>query len=81
LLSSQPRTRLHSQYDHGSVSRETKIAGREPLWIHPHDAAERDIHDGDVVKVFNTRGALLAGVKLERGHPARRGADVHRRLV
>jgi biotin/methionine sulfoxide reductase len=64
LLSSQPRTRLHSQYDHGSVSRETKIAGREPLWMHPHDAAERDIHDGEVVKVFNTRGALLAGVKL-----------------
>ncbi|MDU4355482.1 molybdopterin-dependent oxidoreductase [Phytobacter diazotrophicus] len=64
LLSSQPRTRLHSQYDHGSVSRETKIAGREPLWMHPYDAAERDIHDGEVVKVFNTRGALLAGVKL-----------------
>jgi biotin/methionine sulfoxide reductase len=64
LLSSQPRTRLHSQYDHGSVSRETKIAGREPLWMHPHDAAARDIHDGEVVKVFNTRGALLAGVKL-----------------
>ena len=64
LLSSQPRTRLHSQYDHGSVSRETKIAGREPLWMHPHDAAARGIHDGDIVKVFNTRGALLAGVKL-----------------
>ncbi|VTN14949.1 Dimethyl sulfoxide/trimethylamine N-oxide reductase precursor [Raoultella terrigena] len=27
LLSSQPRTRLHSQYDHGSVSRETKFRG------------------------------------------------------
>lgn len=64
MLSSQPRTRLHSQYDHGSVSRETKISGREPLWIHPHDAAARGIRDGDVVKVFNTRGALLAGVKL-----------------
>lgn len=64
LLSSQPRTCLHSQYDHGSVSRDTKISGLELLWMHPHDAAARGIRDGDVVKVFNTRGALLAGAKL-----------------
>ena len=64
LLSSQPRTRLHSQYDHGSVSRQTKINGREPLWMHPADAATRGIHEGDIVKVFNARGALLAGVHL-----------------
>lgn len=64
LLSSQPRTRLHSQYDHGSVSRETKIAGREPLWMHPQDAEKRGIGEGDIVRVFNARGALLAGVHL-----------------
>jgi len=64
LLSSQPRTRLHSQYDHGSVSRKTKIAGREPVWIHPQDAQARGINDGDVVRVFNARGALLAGARL-----------------
>ena len=64
LLSSQPRTRLHSQYDHGSVSRATKIQGREPLWMHPQDAQARDISEGSVVKVFNARGAILAGVHL-----------------
>nr|WP_318381409.1 molybdopterin-dependent oxidoreductase [uncultured Enterobacter sp.] len=64
LLSSQPRTRLHSQYDHGSVSRQTKIKGREPLWMHPDDAAARGIGEGDIVRVFNNRGALLAGVHL-----------------
>ncbi len=64
LLSSQPRTRLHSQYDHGSVSRKTKIQGREPLWMHPLDAATRSISEGSVVKVFNQRGAILAGVHL-----------------
>lgn len=64
LLSSQPRTRLHSQYDHGSVSRATKIQGREPLWMHPLDAQARDISEGSVVKVYNTRGAILAGVHL-----------------
>ena len=64
LLSSQPRTRLHSQYDQGSVSRKTKIQGREPLWMHPVDAASRGIADQSVVRVFNQRGALLAGVRL-----------------
>lgn len=64
LLSSQPRTRLHSQYDHGSVSRATKIQGREPLWMHPQDAQARGIVEGSVVKVYNARGAILAGVHL-----------------
>ncbi len=64
LLSSQPRTRLHSQYDHGSVSRSSKVQDREPLWLHPHDAAARGIIEGSVVKVFNHRGAILAGVHL-----------------
>ncbi|WP_049104850.1 molybdopterin dinucleotide binding domain-containing protein, partial [Klebsiella michiganensis] len=56
--------RLHSQYDHGSVSRATKIQGREPLWMHPQDAQARGISEGSVVKVFNARGAILAGVHL-----------------
>lgn len=64
LLSSQPRTRLHSQYDHGSVSRRTKIQDREPLWLHPIDAAARGVTEGSIVKVFNDRGAILAGVHL-----------------
>lgn len=64
LLSSQPRTRLHSQYDHGSVSRSTKIQGREPLWLHPLDAAARGVTEGSIVNVFNDRGTILAGVHL-----------------
>jgi biotin/methionine sulfoxide reductase len=64
LLSSQPRTRLHSQYDHGSLSRSSKVQGREPLWLHPQDAAKRGITEGAVVKVFNQRGEILAGVHL-----------------
>lgn len=67
LLSSQPRTRLHSQYDHGSVSRATKIQGREPLWMHPQDAQARGVTEGSVVKVHNARGAILAGVHLSDG--------------
>jgi biotin/methionine sulfoxide reductase len=48
--------------DMGPVSRESKIQGREPLRIHPADAAARGLRDGDVARVFNDRGALLAGV-------------------
>jgi len=42
--------------------RETyEVAGREPVWINPDDAKDRGIKSGNVVKVFNDRGATLAG--------------------
>ena len=62
MLSNQPRARLHSQLDCGSVSRAAKVAGREAMRMNPDDAARRGIADGDVVRVFNDRGACLAGV-------------------
>lgn len=74
LISHQPATRLHSQYDHGEVSLESKVAGREPLALHPDDAAARGIRAGDVVKVYNDRGACLAGARLDAG--LRRGVVV-----
>jgi biotin/methionine sulfoxide reductase len=61
LISNQPTLRLHSQLDNGPVSRAAKVAGREPIWINTADAAARGIADGDVVRVFNDRGACLAG--------------------
>ena len=64
LISSQPATRLHGQLDGNGVSRRSKINDREPVWIHPADAASRGIRDGDVVRLFNDRGACLAGAKL-----------------
>jgi len=64
LVSNQPRTRLHSQYDHGPLSRRSKVAGREPVRLNPNDAAERTIAEGDVVRLFNDRGACLAGAVL-----------------
>jgi biotin/methionine sulfoxide reductase len=64
LLSPQPADKLHSQYDQGSVSRAGKVADRTPLRLHPSDALARGIRNGDVVKVFNDRGACLAGALL-----------------
>ena len=70
LNSNQPVTRLHSQYDFGRTSRDAKIQGREKITIHPADAAVRNIAEGAVVRVFNDRGACLAGVTLsERVRP------------
>jgi biotin/methionine sulfoxide reductase len=60
-VSSQPRLRLHSQFDCAPVSVGGKVAGREPILIHPADAASRGIAAGDVVRVHNARGACLAG--------------------
>ncbi len=35
--------------------------------MNPADAAKRGISDGDVVRVYNDRGACLAGVALDDG--------------
>lgn len=64
LLSNQPRTRLHSQLDPAAESRASKVRGREPLKMNPADAKARGLMDGDVVRVFNDRGAFLAGIVL-----------------
>jgi biotin/methionine sulfoxide reductase len=64
LLTTQPETRLHGQMDMGRISQQSKICGREPIRINSHDAAARGIRTGDVVQVFNDRGAVLAGAIL-----------------
>ena len=28
------------------------------LWMHPEDAAKRNIHNGDMIEVFNDRGTV-----------------------
>ncbi len=61
LMSNQPATRLHSQYDNGGCAQASKVNGREPLWMHPDDAAARGIADGDIVRLFNDRGECLTG--------------------
>jgi biotin/methionine sulfoxide reductase len=67
LLANQPASRLHSQLDTGALSQGSKVSGREPIRMHPEDAAERGLADGDVVRVYNDRGACLAGVVTDAG--------------
>jgi biotin/methionine sulfoxide reductase len=66
LIANQPSTRLHSQLDVGAVSRAAKVADREAVWLHPDNASARGIQSGDVVRIFNERGACLAGAVLTR---------------
>lgn len=65
LISNQPRKRLHSQLDHGTASREAKVKDREPCRLNPDDAAARGIKQGDIVRLYNNRGACLAGAMLD----------------
>ena len=64
MISNQPATKLHSQYDFGRISQAAKIAGREPVSIHPDDARARGIADGDLVRLYNARGQCLAGARV-----------------
>ena len=62
LQSCHPDKRLHSQMCDSEEFRATyTVQGREPLYINPKDASARGIKDGDLVRVFNDRGQLLAG--------------------
>jgi biotin/methionine sulfoxide reductase len=65
ILSCQPGSKLHSQYDHGVNSLREKVQGRAPIRLNPQDAARRGIKSSDVVRVFNARGACLAGAVLD----------------
>jgi biotin/methionine sulfoxide reductase len=65
MLSDQPYTKLHSQLDHSSYSLANKVDRREPIHIHPADAAARAIEDGALVRVFNDRGTCLAAARID----------------
>ncbi|QQK74715.1 molybdopterin-dependent oxidoreductase [Salicibibacter cibarius] len=64
MISHQPRNKLHSQLDFGKFSRKDKTNGRETVTLNPTDASARGIEDGMIVRIFNDRGACLAGARL-----------------
>jgi len=66
MLSPHPTDRLHSQLNQTSLRENYAIANREPIWIHPKDAAKKGIKTGDLVRVFNARGEVLAGAHVTK---------------
>ncbi|MBD1564765.1 trimethylamine-N-oxide reductase TorA [Vibrio sp. SA48] len=70
LQSCHPDKRLHSQMCESEEYRATyAVQGREPVYINPTDAKEKGIKDGDLVRVYNDRGQLLAGAVLSDSYP------------
>jgi len=69
IVSNHPKWGVHSQHEDITWLREIptcKVRGPDgyqyhPAWIHPVDAAKRGIQHGDVVKIYNDRGAVLCG--------------------
>ena len=55
LVTCQPADRLHSQLDPAPATRANKVAGREAVLLHPDDAAERGIAQGDVCLLYTSR--------------------------
>lgn len=67
VLSAHPAHRLHSQLNYTSLREQYAVAGREPITLNTLDAKARGIADGDVVRVWNQRGQVLAGAVVSDG--------------
>ncbi len=65
IISPKPHAFLNSQY--GNAADKQKVQGRQQVFIHPADAAERGITEGDVVRVFNDRGSFQGPAAYESG--------------
>ncbi len=72
MVANPARYRIHVQGDDIMWFREIetcKVKGKdgylyEPIWIGPEDAAARGIEAGDIVKLFNDRGAILTAARI-----------------
>lgn len=64
LITSHPDKRLHSQLNNTTLRDKYAVANREPIFINRRDAISKNIKDGDIVRVYNQRGEILAGAVL-----------------
>lgn len=67
MMSVHPDGRLHSQLSQTKLRDKYAVANREPIRINPDNAKELGIKNGDLVRVFNQRGEVLAGVVVDAG--------------
>ncbi|MEM9979803.1 MAG: molybdopterin-dependent oxidoreductase, partial [Cyanobacteria bacterium P01_D01_bin.2] len=58
LMSAKPHQFINSCF--ANLPKHAKLQGGPRLIIHPEDAAQRDITDGQLVRVFNDRGTFQA---------------------
>lgn len=63
IVSPKPHAFLNSQY--GNAQDKQRIQGEQRVSLHPDDAAQRGIVTGDLVQVFNDRGAFQGPAQLD----------------
>ncbi len=65
FLTPNTKNRIHSQFNNLAMIR--AVSPRPLIAVHPADAAARGFGDGDVVEVFNERGAFSVEARLDFG--------------
>ncbi|APZ50592.1 molybdopterin-dependent oxidoreductase [Salipiger abyssi] len=65
LLTPQPARKLHGQMEGSAYVAEGKRDGLEPVRISEKAARERGIAEGDILRIFNDRGACHAWAQID----------------
>jgi anaerobic selenocysteine-containing dehydrogenase len=71
-MSPNTKNRIHSQFNNLKII--SLISGEPVVQMNPNDAAERGINDGDMVEVYNHRGAV--SIKAQLTYEVRKGCVV-----
>ncbi|MFT5835540.1 MAG: trimethylamine-N-oxide reductase (cytochrome c) [Sulfurimonas sp.] len=64
LVSPHSKYRLHSQLNNSYIRGVYEKSGREPLSLNAKEAKKRNIKEGDILRVFNDRGEILAAAHI-----------------
>ncbi len=64
VVSPHPFMRVHSQMANAECAKHLNIEGREFALVSEEDARERGVKDGDLIEVYNDRGALIVGARV-----------------
>ena len=64
VVSPHPYMRVHSQMANAECATHLNIDGREFALISEEDARERGVKDGDLIEVYNDRGAVIVGARV-----------------
>ncbi len=67
VVSPHPYNRIHSQFAQADLRDELNIEDREFVRINAEDAAARGIADGDLVELYNDRGTVIVGARVDDG--------------
>jgi anaerobic selenocysteine-containing dehydrogenase len=59
-----PKSHAYLNSSAGDQPAQRRVQGEQAVSVHPHDAAERGIADGQYVRVFNGRGQFIARARV-----------------